>query len=250
MPRLSFLSLYLWALSSQPLSAISLIPSMRTDTKGSAGEENFSHSPETCDARIRRELPQLLSAQWLNRVGSSGRRQEMLGKRGRPRSVVVLTTLMILSSLYALLVGGGAFIAGEAAFRLDPLKVLDRAFTFLFGTVEVAFEGGSVAFGRLPPLILLLACIFLVAGTVGVITSCALWRGKNWAWKTTLLLSAVYLVFCVIMFHMLTTTLWELRMLDFSGLLSWGSYIMVGVAVQVIALYCLFRPSVKAYLGK
>lgn len=157
---------------------------------------------------------------------------------------------MILSSLYALLVGGAAFIAGEAAFRLDPLKVVDRAFTFLSAALEVAFEGGSVAFGRLPPLILLLACTFLIAGAVGVITCWALWKGKNWAWKTALLLSAVYLVFCVIMFYMLTAILWEFRMLDFSGLLSWGSYIIVGVAVQVIALCCLFRPSVKAYFGK
>jgi len=173
----------------------------------------------------------------------------MLGERGRPRWVVVLTILMILSSLYALLVGGAAFIAGEAAFRLDPLKVVDRAFTFLSAAVEVAFEGGYVAFGRLPPPILLLACIFLIAGGVGVITCWALWKGKNWAWRTALLLSGVYLVFCVIMFYMFTATLWEFRMLNFSGLLSWGSYIIVGIAVQVIALYCLFRPSVKAYFG-
>lgn len=60
--KLCFLSLYLRALSSQSLSAISLISFMR-QTPNVLQEKKTSVTLRRLDARIRRELSQLLSAQ-------------------------------------------------------------------------------------------------------------------------------------------------------------------------------------------
>ena len=95
------------------------------------------------------------------------------------------------------------------------------AAAFLFGSIGLMGGGGMDAMGG----------SFVTAIFVGIAIPCfimswGLLKGKSWAWTITLILTIIGLVMSIISLN------------------------IIGVIIDVIILYYLFRPHVKAYFGK
>ena len=106
--------------------------------------------------------------------------------------------------------------------------VIAIAFGAFFGTLM-----GSMRIGMMMGDGEALGAIFAAIGGItialGVISFVLAWgllKGKSWAWTVTLILTIISLVFDL------------------------PSMNIIGIIIDVIILYYLFRPHVKAYFGK
>lgn len=94
-------------------------------------------------------------------------------------------------------------------------------FGALMGSMGVAMMdfGGSAIMG-------VIGGIIVVLGIISFVMAWGLLKGKPWAWTVTLILTIISLVFNL------------------------PSMNIVGLIINAIILYYLFRPHVKAYFGK
>ena len=67
---------------------------------------------------------------------------------------------------------------------------------------------------------------FVALGLVSFVMAWGLLEGKSWAWTITLILTIISIIF------------------------SLASFNIVGIIIDGVILYYLFRPHVKAYFGK
>ena len=94
-------------------------------------------------------------------------------------------------------------------------------FAFLFGAIGLMGSSDMDAMGG----------SFVTAILVGIAIPCfimswGLLKGKSWAWTITLILTIIGLIMSIVSLN------------------------VIGVIIDVIILYYLFRPHVKAYFGK
>ena len=105
---------------------------------------------------------------------------------------------------------------------MDALTILDG--------VLIAFLGASfLAFGGL-----LIGGIVLAVGIGYLAVSYGLLKGKGWAWTITVILSIIGIVIQII--SALATS--EI------------AFTTLGVLINVVIIYYLYRPDVKAFFGK
>jgi hypothetical protein len=113
----------------------------------------------------------------------------------------------------------------------------------LFGIVALllgallAAAGGSgilnsVGYGALSGLVSIVGGVLAVVGILGILVGWGMWSGKGWAWIVALVLSALGII----------GGLGSLVTGSFSGIVS--------LAIDVLILWYLFRPHVKAYFGR
>ncbi|MDH3313746.1 MAG: hypothetical protein OEM28_11460 [Nitrosopumilus sp.] len=79
--------------------------------------------------------------------------------------------------------------------------------------------GGSAVMG-------LISGIIVALGAVSFLMAWGLLKGKSWAWTITLILTIISLIFDL------------------------PSMNIIGLIIDIVILYYLFRPHVKAYFGK
>ena len=106
--------------------------------------------------------------------------------------------------------------------------VIAIAFGAFFGTLM-----GSMGIGMmmgdgeaLGAIFAAIGGITIALGAISFVLAWGLLKGKSWAWTITLILTIISLVF-------------DLPSLN-----------IIGIIIDVIILYYLFRPHVKAYFGK
>jgi len=68
--------------------------------------------------------------------------------------------------------------------------------------------------------------VMIVIGVISFVMAWGLLKGKSWAWTVTLILTIISLV------------------------IDLPSFNIIGLIIDVVILYYLFRPHVKAYFGK
>lgn len=113
------------------------------------------------------------------------------------------------------------------------LEALGGIIMLLFGLGMVAL-GTFVAIpgGMMPGVLGMMAgflgFVFIIIGVLSLIFAWGLWTGQSWAWTLTLVFAILGVIF---------------------GLLSLPGSI-IQIIIQVIIIYYLFRPNVKAFFGK
>ena len=112
---------------------------------------------------------------------------------------------------------------------LAVLEIISGAITIAMG----AFLGvlmGSMGMGMMDyggtAVIGVLSGIVMVLGILSFAMAWGLLKGKSWAWTITLILTIISLIFNL------------------------PSMNIIGLIINVVILYYLFRPHVKAYFGK
>lgn len=136
----------------------------------------------------------------------------MQPKPPRPTGVTILGVLAILAALGFLFLGA-VFIAGATAA------------TILFATYPV-FQ--SVPIALLATLAYVLGALFLIFGIVELAIAIGFFGGKGWAWTLGIVANIILLIINVLTLP--------------------GS--ILGLVINIIILYYLTRPRIKAFFGK
>ena len=103
--------------------------------------------------------------------------------------------------------------------------IIAIAFALFFGAMMGSM--GSSMFGNGGAAIIgVIGGIVVVLGLISFVMAWGLLKGKSWAWTITLILTIISLIFDL------------------------PSMNIIGIIIDVIILYYLYRPHVKAYFGK
>ena len=108
------------------------------------------------------------------------------------------------------------------------LEIISGIVAIAFG-VSVGLMGSMGSMGSMSGLGVIIGAlgwVVVVIGIVSFILAYGLLKGKSWAWNATLIFTIISLVF---------------------DLLSMN---VIGLIIDIVILYYLFRPHVKAFFGK
>ena len=89
----------------------------------------------------------------------------------------------------------------------------------------------------------------LAVGIGYLVVSYGLLKAKRWAWIVTVILTIIAIITQVTSV-ISTSTLTESLATDITALLSGITAHIIGIAINGIILYYLYRPNVKAFFGK
>jgi hypothetical protein len=133
-------------------------------------------------------------------------------KRERPLGVTILAILEAI--------GGIIYLAGILIIGL----FLEMIREFMPGAMpEAGFLKGFIEL-----IVLIATIVLLILGLVSFLLAYGLWTGKGWAWTLTFIFSIIGILL---------------------GLISLPSGI-ISILINVLILYYLTRPHVKAFFGK
>jgi hypothetical protein len=96
---------------------------------------------------------------------------------------------------------------------------------------------------------LLLGAILLVIGVGYLVMSYGLLKGKGWAWTITIILTVISIAIQIVSGITNSIVIASISNDDASIVSGWVVQI-IGIAIDIIILYYLYRPHVKAFFGK
>jgi hypothetical protein len=142
--------------------------------------------------------------------------------KSRPRGVTIAATVNIIVGIAGLFFGIG-FIAQDAL--LHP--IIESAFDLPrqnLSTEQASTPGFGIALGA----------AFVPLAIVSFIVASGLLKGRRWAWTAALVLSIISMVWYAFTVVIIPSN---------------GGRTL-GVIIGAVTIYYLYRPHVKAYLGK
>ena len=142
--------------------------------------------------------------------------------KSRPRGVTIAATVNIIVGIAGLFFGIG-FIAQDAL--LHP--IIESAFDLPQRNLS-AEQASTPGFG------IALGAAFVPLAIVSFIVAYGLVRGRRWAWTAALVLSIISMVWYAFTVVIIPSN---------------GGRTL-GVIIGAVTIYYLYRPHVKAYLGK
>ena len=157
-------------------------------------------------------------------------------KMNRPTGVTIIAILAIISGML-LLFGGLSLIGAGALFSTAPAGIPND-------------PNGPESMGSFFGMaFLLLGAIPLVIGVGYLVMSYGLLKGKGWAWTITIILTVISIAIQIvsgITNSMIVASISN----DGSSIMSGLIGQIIGIAINIIILYYLYRPHVKAFFGK
>ena len=145
-----------------------------------------------------------------------------IAPKSRPHGVTIAAAVNIIIGIAGLIFGIG-FIIQDAI--LHPL--IESAF-------ELPRRNLSAEQASTPGFGIALGAVFVPLAIVSFIVASGLLKGRRWAWTATLVLSIISMVWYA----------FTVAIIPSNG----GR--TLGVIIGAITIYYLYRPPVKAYLGK
>lgn len=142
--------------------------------------------------------------------------------KSRPRGVTIAATVNIIVGIAGLFFGIG-FIAQDAL--LHP--IIESAFDLPRRNLS-AEQASTPGFG------IALGAAFVPLAIVSFIVASGLLKGRRWAWTAALILSIISIVWYAFTVVIIPSN---------------GGRTL-GVIIGAVTIFCLYRPHVKAYLGK
>jgi hypothetical protein len=142
--------------------------------------------------------------------------------KSRPRGITIAATLNIIIGVAGLIFGIG-FIIQDAV--LHPL--VESAF-------DLPRQNLSAEQASIPGFGITLGAVFVPLAIVSFIVASGLLKGRRWAWTAALVLSIISIVWYA----------FTVAIIPSNG----GR--TLGVIIGAVTIYYLYRPHVKAYLGR
>ena len=140
----------------------------------------------------------------------------MQPKPSRPTGVTVLAILDILGGIFGLL--GGAALIGVAALSTSSLASQYPGLSTISGAASLLYALGALA---------------LVFGLLALVIAIGFLGGKGWAWTFGIVVGIISIVVSIAEIALLGSTT-----------------NVVSIIFQIIIIYYLTRPHVKAFFGK
>ncbi|MFL6341997.1 MAG: hypothetical protein ACJ71K_12900 [Nitrososphaeraceae archaeon] len=160
----------------------------------------------------------------------------MQSKQHRPIGVTIIAILTIISGIL-LLLSGVALLALGAFISVNPVDTTTNTPSSsnvgaqFFGIISAAVGG-----------------VLLVIGIGYLVMFYGLLKGKGWAWTITIILIIIGIAIQIVstsVGSVFTSSLQNTNNV-ISGIV--GS--IISIAINIVILYYLYRPHVKAYFGK
>ena len=160
----------------------------------------------------------------------------MTQKVNRPIGVTIIAILAVISGII-LLIGGIGLIGAGALFSIASTNVSNNSniSQSLGPFVGIAF--------------LVLGAVLLIIGIGYLIMSYGLLKGKGWAWTITIILTIISIAIQIISGFINSIVTASITNHENSIISGFGGQI-IGIAINIIILYYLYRPHVKAFFGK
>jgi hypothetical protein len=165
----------------------------------------------------------------------------------RPIGVTIISILAIIGGIL-LVFGGLSLLAFGVFFTAVPIETLvtedqglrhknpripqNYSFSQFFGSIGIAI--GSIV---------------LAVGIGYLVVSYGLLKAKRWAWIVTVILTIIAII-TQLTSIISTSTLSQSLTNDISALMSGITAHIIGIAINGIILYYLYRPNVKAFFGR
>jgi hypothetical protein len=163
----------------------------------------------------------------------------MQNKQHRPIGVTIIAILTIISGIL-LLLSGVALAALGAFISVNPIDT-----TTTTTTTTSSSNIGAQFIGIISAAV---GGVLLVIGIGYLVMSYGLLKGKGWAWTITIILIIIGVVIQIVstsIGSVFTASLHNASNAT-SGIV--GS--IIGIAINIVILYYLYRPYVRAYFGK
>lgn len=163
----------------------------------------------------------------------------------RPVGITIIAILTIVGGI-VLIFGGLSSLISGAFFAVIPIEVV---MTQLQQQEAQNAAGLHVLIQFLGSISIVIGAIVLAIGIGYLVISYGLLKGRRWAWTITVILTIVSIVIqivFVITTSMLNTSLNHDANISLYHLIDQ----IIGIAINGIILYYLYRPYVKTYFGK
>ena len=83
-----------------------------------------------------------------------------------------------------------------------------------------------------------------------LVVSYGLLKGKGWSWTITIILIIIGIVIQIVSTSVITASSLENTKNVILGIVGSLTFPLIGIAINIVILYYLYRPRVKAYFGK
>ncbi|MGA6991568.1 MAG: hypothetical protein WBX81_14205 [Nitrososphaeraceae archaeon] len=177
----------------------------------------------------------------------------MTQSKERPFGVTIIVVLAIIDGVI-LVFGGLSFLAFGTFFATVPIEniVINQQQSQLQQQQQQQQELQNAA--ELQTLTQFFASIGLVIGgivlAVGIaylVVSYGLLKGKGWAWTVTIIVSIIAIIVQIISAITTANAVFSYDInASSAGIISH----IIGMAINAVIIYYLFRPHVKAFFGK
>ena len=152
----------------------------------------------------------------------------------RPIGVTIIAILMIIGGVLLLIGGIGFLFIAPLISQLSFTNISNST----NGTLSVNLNGTSVAipnnaaFIAFAGVLGIIGGVLVALGIASLIVSWGLLKGKGWAWIVTIIITIISVVFNII------------------SLVTGNFGSIVGLIINGVIIYYLYRPNVKAYFGR
>jgi hypothetical protein len=166
----------------------------------------------------------------------------------RPIGVTIISILTIIGGIL-LVFGGLSLLAFGAFFTAVPIETLvteDQRLPPQESQNTAELQALSQYFGSIG---IVIGSIVLAVGIGYLVVSYGLLKAKRWAWIVTVILTIIAIITQVTSV-ISTSTLSQSLTNDIAALVSGITAHIIGIAINGIILYYLYRPNVKAFFGK
>lgn len=166
----------------------------------------------------------------------------------RPIGVTIISILAIIGGIL-LVFGGLSLLAFGVFFTAVPIETLvteDQGLPARESQNTAELQALSQFFGSIG---IVIGSIVLAVGIGYLVVSYGLLKAKRWAWIVTVILTIIAII-TQITSIISTSTLSQSLTNDISALMSGITAHIIGIAINGIILYYLYRPNVKAFFGR
>ena len=147
----------------------------------------------------------------------------------RPLGVTIIAILRIIGGIILLL--GGIGLVTIAPF-VGQLNVNTTSSTTDNGTCCINLSNNPTSFLFFAAFIGVIGSILIVLGIASFVVAWGLLKGKGWAWTVTIIITIISLVFNAL------------------SIVSGNIGAIVGIIIDGVIIYYLYRPNVKSYFGR
>ena len=154
----------------------------------------------------------------------------------RPLGVTIIAILTIIGGILLLLGGVSLIALGtliSVAPPLDTTTTNPHPLAQFFGVISAAI--GSV---------------LLVIGIGYIVMFYGLLKGKRWAWTITIILLLIGIAIQIISTATGSVLNASLSSSNTNSVISGIAGSIIGIAINIVIIYYLYRPHVKAFFGK
>ena len=153
----------------------------------------------------------------------------------RPLGVTIIAILRIIGGIILLLGGIGLVTIAPFVGQLNvntTSSTTDNCVPVTANGTGINLSNNNTSFLFFAAFIGIIGSILIVLGIASFVVAWGLLKGKGWAWTVTIIITIISLVFNAL------------------SIVSGNIGAIVGIIIDGVIIYYLYRPNVKSYFGR